>query len=122
MAGRGTDIKLEAGVAQLGGLHVMLTERHTSRRIDRQLFGRSGRQGDPGSASSILSLEDELVVKYARRAAAGLRAMFAGWKRPVPRWASTLFDRAQQRAQTLAFKARAGTLRREEDLDKSLPS
>jgi preprotein translocase subunit SecA len=61
MAGRGTDIKLGPGVAELGGLHVIGTERHESRRIDRQLLGRAGRQGDPGSGLFMLSLEDELL-------------------------------------------------------------
>ncbi len=61
MAGRGTDIKLGAGVADLGGLHILGTERHESRRIDRQLRGRSGRQGDPGSTRFSLSLEDDLM-------------------------------------------------------------
>ncbi len=61
MAGRGTDIRLAPGVVDLGGLHVIATERHDSRRIDRQLFGRCGRQGDPGSCQAIISLEDELV-------------------------------------------------------------
>src|SRR5204862_7795191 len=61
MAGRGTDIKLGAGVADLGGLHILGTERHESRRIDRQLRGRSGRQGDPGSTRFYLSLEDDLM-------------------------------------------------------------
>src|SRR5205085_11902632 len=61
MAGRGTDIKLDAGVAEAGGLHVLGTERHDARRIDRQLAGRSGRQGDPGSCQFFLSLEDELL-------------------------------------------------------------
>ncbi|MEP7234825.1 MAG: preprotein translocase subunit SecA, partial [Ignavibacteriota bacterium] len=60
MAGRGTDIKLGAGVADAGGLHIVGTERHESRRIDRQLRGRSGRQGDPGSTQFFLSLEDDL--------------------------------------------------------------
>jgi len=64
MAGRGTDIKLGPGVAELGGLHVIATEMHESGRIDRQLFGRAGRQGDPGSYEMVLSLEDELVRVY----------------------------------------------------------
>ena len=64
MAGRGTDIKLAAGVAELGGLHVIATERHDARRIDRQLFGRCGRQGDPGSAEAIVCLEDEIIEVY----------------------------------------------------------
>lgn len=61
MAGRGTDIKLGPGVAEVGGLHIMGTERHESRRIDRQLRGRSGRQGDPGSSRFFISLEDDLM-------------------------------------------------------------
>jgi len=61
MAGRGTDISLGEGVADLGGLHILGTERHESRRIDNQLRGRSGRQGDPGSSQFFLSLEDDLM-------------------------------------------------------------
>ena len=61
MAGRGTDIKLGDGVAEIGGLHIIGTERHESRRIDNQLRGRSGRQGDPGSTRFYLSLEDEVM-------------------------------------------------------------
>jgi preprotein translocase subunit SecA len=61
MAGRGTDIKLGDGVIELGGLHILGTERHESRRIDNQLRGRSGRQGDPGSSRFYLSMEDDLL-------------------------------------------------------------
>ncbi len=61
MAGRGTDIKLGPGVSELGGLHVLCTERHESRRIDRQLRGRCSRQGDPGSSHFFISLEDDLM-------------------------------------------------------------
>ena len=62
MAGRGTDIQLAKGVADIGGLHVISTERNEARRIDRQLFGRCGRQGDPGSYQSLLSLDDEILA------------------------------------------------------------
>src|SRR5437764_6583282 len=61
MAGRGTDIKLGPGVADAGGLHVIGTERHEARRIDRQLRGRCARQGDPGSSHFFISLEDDLM-------------------------------------------------------------
>ena len=61
MAGRGTDIKLGEGVTELGGLFVLGTERHESRRIDNQLIGRAGRQGDPGESRFILSFEDDLL-------------------------------------------------------------
>jgi preprotein translocase subunit SecA len=62
MAGRGTDIKLQPEVAALGGLHVICSEIHDSARIDRQLVGRCGRQGDPGSVRQYLSLDDEILV------------------------------------------------------------
>jgi len=65
MAGRGTDIKLGEGVAELGGLHIIGTNRHESRRIDNQLRGRAGRQGDPGSSRFFVSLEDDLFTKYS---------------------------------------------------------
>ncbi|WP_010496822.1 preprotein translocase subunit SecA [Paenibacillus elgii] len=64
MAGRGTDIVLGDGVAEVGGLHIIGTERHESRRIDNQLRGRAGRQGDPGSSQFYLSLEDELMRRF----------------------------------------------------------
>src|SRR5699024_65663 len=64
MAERGTDIKLGEGVKELGGLAVIGTERHESRRIDNQLRGRSGRQGDPGESQFYLSMEDELMRRF----------------------------------------------------------
>ncbi|HET7225892.1 MAG TPA: preprotein translocase subunit SecA [Candidatus Eisenbacteria bacterium] len=72
MAGRGTDIKLGTGVADLGGLHILGTERHESRRIDRQLRGRAGRQGDPGSSRFYLSLEDDLMRLFGSERISGL--------------------------------------------------
>jgi preprotein translocase subunit SecA len=65
MAGRGTDIKLGEGVAALGGLHIIGTERHESRRIDNQLRGRSGRQGDPGSSRFYISFDDDVMRRFA---------------------------------------------------------
>ena len=64
MAGRGTDIKLGEGVRELGGLFVLGTERHDSRRIDNQLRGRAGRQGDPGTTRFFVSMEDDLMIKF----------------------------------------------------------
>ena len=84
MAGRGTDIRLGQGVAERGGLHVILTEYHDSRRVDRQFFGRCARQGDPGSCEAIVSLEDEIYAVYAPTATglvSGLR--WFGARRPV---------------------------------------
>ena len=75
MAGRGTDIKLGKGVKELGGLCVIGTERHESRRIDNQLRGRSGRQGDPGATQFYLSLEDDLMKRF------GGERMQAIWER-----------------------------------------
>jgi len=72
MAGRGTDIKLGEGVCELGGLHIVGTERHESRRIDNQLRGRSGRQGDPGSSRFYLALDDDLMRLFGSDRLAGI--------------------------------------------------
>src|SRR5258705_10459072 len=72
MAGRGTDIKLGAGVPDVGGLSIVGTERHESRRIDRQLRGRAGRQGDPGESRFYLSLEDDLMRLFGSERISGL--------------------------------------------------
>lgn len=72
MAGRGTDIVLGEGVAELGGLHIIGTERHESRRIDNQLRGRAGRQGDPGSSQFFLSFEDDLIRRFGSDRVKGL--------------------------------------------------
>jgi preprotein translocase subunit SecA len=64
MAGRGTDIRLGSGIAECGGLHVVATQRGEARRIDRQLFGRCGRQGDPGSYEVMVSLDDAELTKF----------------------------------------------------------
>ena len=74
MAGRGTDIVLGPGVKELGGLHILGTERHESRRIDNQLRGRSGRQGDPGSSRFYLSLEDDLMRLFGSERISGIMA------------------------------------------------
>jgi preprotein translocase subunit SecA len=78
MAGRGTDIKLGEGVAELGGLHVLGTERHEARRIDRQLAGRCARQGDPGFCQFLVSVEDEIVEAYGEKPAIRIRKRYAG--------------------------------------------
>lgn len=85
MAGRGTDIELGPGVEAKGGLHVILTEYHDSRRVDRQLFGRSARQGDAGSCEAIVSLEDDIFTVGAPGPTALLRrALRAGVRVPPP--------------------------------------
>ncbi len=119
MAGRGTDIKLGKGVAEAGGLHVVSTERNESGRIDRQLYGRAGRQGDPGSAIAYVSLEDELVRKYAgwrgRRA-----AKRAGDREVSGIRLKRMFYRAQQRAQKLAQRQRKSVLKSDDWLEENL--
>ncbi len=121
MAGRGTDIKLGRGVAALGGLHVIGTERHESGRVDRQLFGRAARQGDPGSAQAFVSAEDELLRKFLPRPARKLLA--ETWQRKLPgkkRIARSAFKFAQNKAQALAFKQRRIVLRSDVWLDEAL--
>jgi preprotein translocase subunit SecA len=97
MAGRGTDIKIAPGVEALGGLHVIATERNEARRIDRQLFGRCGRQGDPGSFEEILSYDDDLLVFCAPRPITRLaRALHSSHSRLAHR-VGTLLMRGVQR-------------------------
>ena len=121
MAGRGTDIKLGHGVAALGGLHVIGTEWHESGRVDRQLFGRSGRQGDPGSAQAFASAEDELLIKFLSKPAK--KILSEAWQRNLPgkdRLAKTALQSAQKKAQSLAFKQRRDVLRSDVWLDDAL--
>jgi preprotein translocase subunit SecA len=93
MAGRGTDIRLAPGVAQAGGLFVVASERHEAGRIDRQLFGRSGRQGDPGEGQAMVSLDDELV----RGVFGWLLDRLSARKAHLPDWLSRmLFSWAQR--------------------------
>jgi preprotein translocase subunit SecA len=121
MAGRGTDIKLGKGVALLGGLHVMASERHESSRVDRQLFGRSGRQGDPGSAQAFVSLEDELLQRYLARPARLVLNRF--WQHHLPGekiLTRASFKLAQAKAQSLALKQRQNILRSDLWLNQAL--
>lgn len=83
MAGRGTDIMLDATVRDAGGLHVLGTERHESRRVDNQLRGRSGRQGDPGSAEFYVSVEDPLLRRYRPRRSERIRRRHNGAAGPI---------------------------------------
>ena len=84
LAGRGTDIQLHPAVREAGGLHIVLTEYHEFRRIDRQLFGRAGRQGDPGSYESIVALDDELFRRFAGSGLLRLVAKGVRPDQPVP--------------------------------------
>ncbi|NOT02314.1 MAG: translocase [Phycisphaerales bacterium] len=121
MAGRGTDIKLGRGVAELGGLHVIATERHAAGRIDRQLFGRAARQGDPGSAIAMVSLDDELIARYAPVGLRILRKVATDNPEGFSnRSARGVFDRAQRRAQRIAFAQRRAGLQTDDWLDEFL--
>jgi preprotein translocase subunit SecA len=121
MAGRGTDIKLGRGVAELGGLHVIATERHESGRVDRQLAGRAGRQGDPGSVQMFASAEDELLRKFLRQPMRN--GMVKLWRRRLPghqRMPRYLVKLAQKKAQSLAYKQRQGVVRADAWMDQAL--
>jgi len=121
MAGRGTDIKLGKGVSELGGLHVIATERHESGRVDRQLFGRSGRQGDPGCAQAFVSAEDELVRRHLTPSLkALLRRSLGGGMPSGTRVARGLFSLAQRRAQAMAYKQRRAVLKTDTWMEEAL--
>lgn len=121
MAGRGTDIRLGDGVAEAGGLQVLATERHESGRIDRQLFGRCARQGDPGGSQAFVSLEDELMRRFVpapvRKRLTGLLASDPERARPFVQSAVRF---AQRSAQSLARKQRHNVLRADHWLDEAL--
>ncbi len=108
MAGRGTDIVLGLGVAEKGGLHILGTERHEARRIDNQLRGRSGRQGDPGSSRFYLSLEDDLMRIFAAERLSGLMQRI-GMAEDEPiehRMISKAIENAQSRVEAQNFSTR----------------
>ena len=106
MAGRGTDIKLGEGVAALGGLHVIGTERHEARRIDRQLAGRCARQGDPGLAQFFVSMDDEIIEAFGEKPAARLRKRYKGQGELTSLRMRRLFVAAQRRKERQHFKDR----------------
>jgi preprotein translocase subunit SecA len=121
MAGRGTDIKLARGVTELGGLAVIATERHESRRVDRQLFGRAARQGDPGRAQAFVCLEDELIARHAPKFGRLARLLAGHGIRPLHNpFLPTLFKRAQKKAQRMALSQRRSVLSTDDWLDESL--
>ncbi|MDR1190238.1 MAG: preprotein translocase subunit SecA [Verrucomicrobiales bacterium] len=121
MAGRGTDIKLAAGVAELGGLHVIGTERHESRRIDRQLRGRCSRQGDPGSSQFFISFEDDLMRNFgdSRRISAMMTrlGMEEGEGLSHP-WLNKTVENAQKRVEQRNYQIRKHTLQYDDVLNQ----
>jgi preprotein translocase subunit SecA len=111
MAGRGTDILLGKGVADLGGLHVVSTEPHGSGRVDRQLFGRAARQGDPGCAQMFACKEDDLFLRHAKH-------IRHSWRLIGPQ---RLIHYAQNKAERLARFNRKQVLKNDDWMDQAVP-
>jgi preprotein translocase subunit SecA len=121
MAGRGTDIRLSTEAEKAGGLHVIATERNSSRRIDRQLFGRAGRQGDPGSAQAFVALDDDLFIQnllsIEQRVIRGIfRTKLPGYQILL----ESAVARAQSRAQKRAFSQRKGVMAADRWMEEAL--
>ena len=120
MAGRGTDIKLGEGVSEVGGLYVLGTERHEARRIDNQLRGRSGRQGDPGESRFYLSFEDELLRLFGGQRMQGIIERI-GLEEDVPIEAGVISNsvrRAQEQVESRNFQIRKRILEYDDVLNK----
>lgn len=114
MAGRGTDIQLDTPARELGGMHVICSELHESARIDRQLIGRCGRQGDPGSYRSFMSLEDELLEQgLPARRLSGLRRLACQSPRQLDRL-SSVFRTAQRSLERRNFQGRKMLMHQEQ--------
>ena len=119
MAGRGTDIKLPPEILEIGGLHVICTELHESARIDRQLIGRCGRQGDPGSYRQYLSLEDEILEK-ARGPKKARKLKEKGEKTPDAEFPEDRkrFYKAQKKVEKKSYRGRKTMLYYEKERKK----
>ena len=120
MAGRGTDIHLGEGVPAIGGLHIIGTERHESRRIDNQLRGRAGRQGDPGSSQFFLSLQDELMRRFGADNIMNMMDRL-GMEEDMPiesRLVSRAVESAQKRVEGSNFDARKVVLQYDDVMNK----
>jgi preprotein translocase subunit SecA len=120
MAGRGTDIRLGDGVAENGGMRVILTEFHESQRIDRQLYGRCARQGDPGECIAIVSLEDELFLSNAPRLAAAIRELMRLRGECGAMLLGLLRRRAQSAAERRNARQRIGNLTNDRRMEQML--
>ncbi len=119
MAGRGTDIKLGQGVAEIGGLHILGTERHEARRIDNQLRGRAGRQGDAGSSRFFLSFDDDLLKTFAPEWT--VKALsWIGWEENQPIYHKRIskgIEKAQKKVEEKNFEIRKNLLEYDEVMD-----
>ena len=121
MAGRGTDIPLAPGVADSGGLHVIAAERNSARRIDRQLFGRAGRQGDPGSCEAILALDDRIVSEYIPKFLQRLAEIQVRNRDSLPQWLRMMIiTYCQRRSESQQRQARRALARMDEYLGRAL--
>ena len=121
MAGRGTDICLGPGVKELGGLHVIATERHDARRIDRQLFGRCGRQGDPGSFECFASLGDDVIAAYLASPWGWLaRRVLAHDASSGGRLSNLIASLAQRRTESKYFQMRRTLLKFDESMEEAM--
>ncbi|TMF40094.1 MAG: preprotein translocase subunit SecA [Chloroflexi bacterium] len=119
MAGRGTDIVLGSGVKEVGGLHIIGTERHESRRIDNQLRGRSGRQGDPGSSKFFISLEDDLMKIFGPAADRIGRLMTSLEVEPIEHpWVARSIASAQKKVEGMHFDARKHVVEYDDVMNK----
>jgi preprotein translocase subunit SecA len=120
MAGRGTDIKLGSGVAEVGALHILGTERHEARRIDNQLRGRAGRQGDHGSSQFFLSFEDDLMRVFAPEWT--VKALsWIGWEEGQPIYHKRIskgISKAQKKVEERNFETRKSLLEYDEVMDR----
>ena len=124
MAGRGTDIKLGPGVIEAGGLRIIGTERHESRRIDNQLRGRAGRQGDPGSSRFYLSLEDDLMRIFGPDRIKNAMNML-GLPEDVPiehKWITSAIEKAQKKVEAHNFEIRKHVLKYDDVMEKQRTS
>ena len=120
MAGRGTDIHIAAQVAAQGGLHVLMLEPHESVRVDWQLFGRAGRQGQPGHAQAFVALDDDLLRRHLPFWLVPLRALLARGSAARAHLIGPLVAWSQRRAQARAFQQRRYLQQRERELKKQL--
>ena len=122
MAGRGTDVRLHPDVAKTGGLHVVVAEVNDSARVDRQLAGRCGRQGDPGSVSTLVSAQDLLVQRFWGRGWTALVAQLHARSPRLGAWCLTqLVAWAQRRSEADAFARRLSVLKADEWMAQALP-
>ena len=121
MAGRGTDIKLDQEVQKIGGLHVLASERHESKRIDRQLYGRAGRHGDPGFAQAFISLEDELFQKYGPKVLSGMLKWLLRSKSRLANWLARMcYVIAQKNAERASFFLRKQVIQSDAQTEEAL--